>query len=98
MHAQQTAFADADQECNDNTVQPPVRESAMGEGGYSQDFRIDPPGLRGLNRLAVRLNVLKLNGTISGWHLGHWKNRARTLHSILFPTALELHAARTGEA
>ena len=81
---------------NDNFIQSPVHSHVVGEGGFSEDFRIDPPGLRGLNRLTIRLNALMRTGTISNWHLGRWKNRAQTLHSVLFSSALELKAARGG--
>jgi hypothetical protein len=94
------AYAGEQPESNDNFIQPfiqsPVHSHVEGEGGFEQDFAINPPGLRGLNRLTVRLNGLMRSGTISNWHLGRWKNRPRTLHSVLFSTARELNAARLG--
>lgn len=48
------------------------------------EFNISPPGLRGLNRLATRLNALMAGKQIAGWHLGHWSNGNQTEHGILF--------------
>jgi hypothetical protein len=90
------AYAEDLCESNDNFIQSPVHSHVVGEGGFSEDFQIDPPGLRGLNRLTVRLDALMHAGKISNWHLGRWKNRAQTLHSVLFSSALELKAARGG--
>lgn len=94
----QRAYADSDSVGNDNFIQSPVHSHVEGEGGFEQDFAVDPPGLRGLNRLTVRLNGMMKSGKISNWHLGRWKNRAKTLHSILFSSARELDAARVNPA
>ena len=48
------------------------------------EFDIFPPGLRGLNRLASRLNALMVNKQISDWHLGRWSDRSQTKHGIRF--------------
>ena len=97
MHPQH-ALINVHQEANDNFIQSPVKSHVLGEGGFSEDFRIDPPGLRGLNRLTMRLNALMRAGTISNWHLGRWKNRPQTLHSVLFSSTRELDAARLATA
>ena len=94
----QHAYAGEQPEGNDNFIQSPVFSHVEGEGGFEQDFAVDPPGLRGLNRLTVRLNGMMKSGKISNWHLGHWKNRPKTLHSILFSSARELDAARVNPA
>ena len=48
------------------------------------EFDISPPGLRGLNRLAARLNALMEGKQIADWHLGRWSGRDQTKHGILF--------------
>jgi hypothetical protein len=48
------------------------------------EFDISPPGLRGLNRLAERLNALMVGKQIADWHLARWSDRDRTKHGILF--------------
>jgi hypothetical protein len=48
------------------------------------EFDIFPPGLRGLNRLATRLNALMAGKQIADWHLGRWSDGAQTKHSVLF--------------
>jgi hypothetical protein len=48
------------------------------------EFDIFPPGLRGLNRLASRLNALMANKQISDWHLGRWSDRNQAKHGIVF--------------
>ena len=58
-------------------------------------FTIDPPGLRGLNRLAIELNAAEAEGSIKGWNLGRWLNKERTLFTILFFNAHDMQAARS---
>jgi hypothetical protein len=48
------------------------------------EFDISPPGLRGLNRLAARLNALMTSKQIADWHLGRWSDGDQTRHGILF--------------
>jgi len=48
------------------------------------EFYIFPPGLRGLNRLATRLNALMAGKHIADWHLGRWSDRTQTKHGVLF--------------
>ena len=48
------------------------------------EFDVFPPGLRGLNRLATRLNTLMAGKQIADWHLGHWSDRTQTKHSVQF--------------
>jgi hypothetical protein len=47
-------------------------------------FNIVPPGLPGMNRLALRLNELQAAARIGTWHLGRWGDRAKTRHGIQF--------------
>jgi len=66
------------------------------------EFDISPPGLRGLNRLARRLNVLMASKQISVWHLGRWSDRNQTKHGILFDNdddaaLANIHPGRTEE-
>ena len=58
------------------------------------EFDVAPPGLRGLNRLAVRLNALRANKHIADWHLGRWSNRAKTSHGIIFEIDEDAAAAK----
>lgn len=48
------------------------------------EFAVFPPGLRGLNRLATRLNALMTGKQIADWHLGRWSDENQTKHGILF--------------
>jgi hypothetical protein len=48
------------------------------------EFDIFPPGLRGLNRLAAKLNALMSGKQIADWHLGRWSDRTQTMHSVQF--------------
>ena len=48
------------------------------------EFDIFPPGLRGLNRLATRLNALMAGKQIADWHLGRWSDRNQAKHGVLF--------------
>ena len=48
------------------------------------EFDIFPPGLRGLNRLAIKLNALMEGKQIADWHLGRWSDRTQTKHGVLF--------------
>lgn len=48
------------------------------------EFLVNPPNLRGLNRLAQRLNELRSCGDILDWHLGGWIDGKKTKHGILF--------------
>jgi len=51
------------------------------------DIRVDPPGLRGLNRLAARLNDMADLGIIEGWHLGRWADARKQAHQIVLHNA-----------
>jgi hypothetical protein len=48
------------------------------------ELDISPPGLRGLNRLAIKLNQLRASEQLSDWHLGRWSDKAKTRHGIIF--------------
>jgi hypothetical protein len=48
------------------------------------EFDIFAPGLRGLNRLATKLNALMAGKQIADWRLGRWSDRTQTKHSVLF--------------
>ncbi|QIG49967.1 hypothetical protein G5V57_20915 [Nordella sp. HKS 07] len=48
------------------------------------EFNISPPGLRGLNRLATKLNALMTGKQIADWHLGRWNDGVQSKHGILF--------------
>ena len=61
-------------------------------------FDIFPPGLRGLNRLASRLNALMANKQISDWHLGRWSDRDQAKHGILFDNDDDAALANIREA
>jgi hypothetical protein len=52
------------------------------------EFDVFPPGLRGLNRLAMRLNALMEGKQISDWHPGRWSDRSHTKHGVLFNAVL----------
>ena len=45
---------------------------------------VTPPDLRGLNRLAQKLNAMRRAGAISDWHLGRWADGAKTGFVVLF--------------
>ena len=60
-------------------------------------MRVDPPGLRGLNRLAARLNDLMALGLIDGWHLGRWADGQQQSHQITFDTREDAATAATIE-
>ena len=54
---------------------------------------VRPSGLRGLNRLAIKLNARVANGQISEWHLGRWSDKSQTCHTIQFENESEAIAA-----
>lgn len=83
---------------NDNIAREQVHGRSAGAGFFEHDFTVDPPGLRGLNRLAGKLNRLEQDGLISNWQLSWWKNRPRTVHGILFGSAEDRNAARSSIA
>jgi hypothetical protein len=58
------------------------------------EFGVNPPGLRGLNRLAKKLKALVVNHNISNWHLGHWSDKTKTRHGILFESDRDATAAK----
>jgi hypothetical protein len=89
--AHETAVAPA---CNDNFIMGQAYARLGSAGFFEQDFTVDPPGLRGLNRLAEKLNRLEKGGAIATWQLSWWKNRLRTVHGILFTSAEDLKTAR----
>ena len=60
------------------------------------EFDIVPPGLRGLNRLATRLNALMAGKQIGDWHLGRWSDRAQTKHGVLFDNDEDAALAKAG--
>jgi hypothetical protein len=48
------------------------------------DMTVTPPGLKGLNALAMRLNNFVTAKKITAWHLARWKDRSQTSHGIYF--------------
>jgi hypothetical protein len=54
---------------------------------------VTPPDLRGLNRLAQRLNQLRRDGAIADWHLGRWVDDAKTKYAIVFDSEADVAAA-----
>ena len=62
------------------------------------EFDIFPPGLRGLNRLASRLNDLMAGKQIADWHLGRWSDRTQTKHGVLFDNDDDAALAKAGSA
>jgi len=60
------------------------------------EFDIFPAGLRGLNRLASRLNDLMAGKQIADWHLGRWSDRAQTKHGVLFDNDEDAALAKAG--
>ena len=58
------------------------------------EFAVSPPGLRGLNRLAIKLNTMVVQGAIRDWHLGRWRDASQTHHGILFDSVQDAAAAR----
>ena len=57
-------------------------------------FDIVPPGLPGLNRLALQLNQLQVATQIGDWHLGRWGDRAKTRHGIQFDSDEDARVAK----
>ena len=53
----------------------------------------DPPGLRGLNRLALHLNDLVAKHTITEWQLDRWEDARRIRQRIIFDTQSDADAA-----
>jgi hypothetical protein len=51
---------------------------------FVHEFELDPPGLATLNRLAVCLNAMKVDGSISDWHFGGKADRLMRRTTILF--------------
>jgi hypothetical protein len=60
---------------------------------YILNMTVSPPGLRGFNRLTLRLNELALLGLIGPWGFGHWPG-TKDRHEIRFET---LNDARVAE-
>jgi hypothetical protein len=54
---------------------------------------VDPPGFRGLNRLARRLNELTDSGRIAPWHLGRRLVGRQDRYAIQFETAADARIA-----
>ncbi|MFC5067414.1 hypothetical protein [Flaviflagellibacter deserti] len=79
---------------NDNIDHPTMRSSSYEGGGFEQLFAVEPAGLRGLNRLVSKLNVLVGTGGISDFQLGRWRDERHHIHGVLFPSAIELELAR----
>lgn len=59
---------------------------------------IDPPGLRGLNRLVRRLNKLADSGRIAPWHLGRPLVGRQDRYAIQFETAADARIAQHDNA
>jgi hypothetical protein len=57
------------------------------------DMTVTPPGLKGLNALAMRLNHLVTAKKIKAWHLARWKDRSQTSHGIYFENTADSNAA-----
>jgi hypothetical protein len=57
------------------------------------DMAVTPPGLKGLNALAMRLNSLVTAKKIIAWHLARWKDRSQTSHGIYFENTADSNAA-----
>jgi hypothetical protein len=57
------------------------------------DMAVTPPGLKGLNALAMRLNSLVTAKRITAWHLARWKDRSQTSHGIYFENTADSNAA-----
>ncbi len=79
---------------NDNTGYPATRSSSYEGGGFEQLFAVEPAGLRGLNRLVRKLNLLVGIGGISGFQLGRWRDGRHHTHGVLFSSRIELEPAR----
>lgn len=58
---------------------------------------VDPPGLRGLNRLVRRLNDLSESGRIAPWQLGRRLVGTRDQYAIEFETVADARAAQEGQ-
>jgi len=54
---------------------------------------VTPPGLKGLNALAMRLNSLVMTKKITAWHLARWKDRSETSHGIYFENTADSNVA-----
>ncbi len=54
---------------------------------------VTPPGLKGLNALAMRLNSLVTAKKIIAWHLARWKDRSQTSHGIYFENTADSNVA-----
>jgi uncharacterized protein YdaL len=57
------------------------------------DMAVTPPGLKGLNALAIRLNSLVTAKKIAAWHLARWKDRSQTSHGIYFENTADSNVA-----
>jgi hypothetical protein len=57
------------------------------------DMAVTPPGLKGLNALAMRLNSLVMTKKITAWHLARWKDRSQTSHGIYFENTADSNVA-----
>jgi hypothetical protein len=57
------------------------------------DMAVTPPGLKGLNALATRLNRLVKTKKITAWHLARWKDRSQTSHGIYFENTADSNVA-----
>jgi len=57
------------------------------------DIAVTPPGLKGLNALAKRLNHLVTAKKITAWHLARWKDRSQTTHGIYFENRADSNVA-----
>jgi hypothetical protein len=57
------------------------------------DMAVTPPGLRGLNALAMRLNSLVTAKKITAWHLARWKDRSHASHGIYFENTADSKVA-----
>jgi hypothetical protein len=61
--------------------------------GHTMTMAVSPPGMRGLNRLTLRLNELALLGLIGSWGFGRWAPGAKDRHEIRFETLDDARAA-----
>jgi hypothetical protein len=67
---------------------------------HTVHMSVDPPGLRGLNRLARKLNELNDSGRITSWKISHRLLGTQDKYLVRFESAADAqlaqdHAARS---
>ena len=78
---------------NENAFDRYIRKQANGMEPFQQNFKIDPPGLRGLSRLTARLNSMERSGDIRRWSMGRWVDAKKTELAIHFASVLDRKVA-----